>query len=543
MKTYWRCPACNEALCFDGPEQILDFCPVHFEPLQPVADGGEPGNATPDSCREDKVPGQSESSSVDPGSVAPLMEVRNPVAQQDVGGENSEQQVSPDPSLLRQALNKLKDRLNPGKAADADRNDAILPDQARRDGWRLDGNHTTAPGYDSWPIQREIGNGVEHATYIRYRTTVFTPPGVYDILSESLCTGCVKLLAHGTVETGAGARAQYEISQPASGEPLRAWLSRTPVGADRATILLGLLVDLLASLRDATVRPMVLTPAMLWLDKDGLRVGMHGAMASVSASDTITFVSELSGNPLLALPYTAPECIERRVIGHNSELFSLGQLVAEALWGEPQDHAYVRQGNVPFAQSSDQNLSRVLMGTLWPFQEQRWTLDDLVNATREGNPSLAACPPWASLRPGAATSSFSLAGVDYYLPEDLALAVFDHWDEALANLQAIISWLEQTRFSSLPPVLRSKMLEEHRSDEWILVYLCRSILPGSPMVWRDLALDDGHAQSSLAALAQRALSQDSDARSAQQLVAKLFEADLRGAFKGSSGGNPREGNP
>ena len=200
----------------------------------------------------------------------------------------------------------------------------------------------------------------------------------------------------------------------------------------------------------------------------------------------------------------------------------------------------MRDGSVPFGQAGEELLSRVLMGTLWPHPEQRWTLDDLARACESRGADLPDRLPWSSLRPGASAVALALAGEDHYLPEDLMHTAARHWDEALSNLGRILTWLESTRFAALPLLLRRQMTQEGRSAEWVLVRLHRYIVPEAPLLWRELALDDAHAQDSLAALAQKSLDEGPDGVRARELMEQLFNADLRGAFESATVQNSQD---
>jgi hypothetical protein len=214
----------------------------------------------------------------------------------------------------------------------------------------------------------------------------------------------------------------------------------------------------------------------------------------------------------------------------NAVVFSLGQLLAQAVWDQPLSLAEIQTGAVPFHSINDSRLARVLMGCLWPRSSERWTVEEVLQATAcDQSAAMPATPPWESLAAGAAGTAFAFSGASYWRLEDLLAAANKpvHWDEAIERIAAILDWAEDTTWAGQVALMR-KALNEKRSADWILVAITRAVLPETPPTWRGLVLSDTEAANSLVGLAQRALCEEgaADARRMQE----FFQADLRGAF-------------
>jgi hypothetical protein len=296
----------------------------------------------------------------------------------------------------------------------------------------------------------------------------------------------------------------------------------------RAWHLLPLLVDLLRQLEAAGVRPLALEPFHLVLTDAGtLCLGTAAVLAE--AATAAVYRPELERSPLLPPGWAAPELAQQNLASANAAVFSVGQLLATALWGQPCSPADVQTGTVPFQAIGDGRLARVLMGCLWPRPLERWTLAQLVQAaTASAAESMPDTPPWDALVPGAATTAFQFAGRAYWRIETLlADAVApDRWAEATARLAAILDWAEGTAWLGQVKLLRAA-LAHGRSPDWALVALTRAVRPEAPLTWRGLDLADAEAANSLVGLAQRAL-RHGDAEAAT--LGALFAADLRGAW-------------
>jgi hypothetical protein len=406
-----------------------------------------------------------------------------------------------------------------------------LPPEERKLGWLIQGDPLIANGYDQWLVKRTANGSDIHAFYRRFNTGSLTNKETYDAVlaaAPSTTKGIISsLFNYGTVQAGGGTRADYEITSSFKGESLHSWLKKSEPSVDKARFLVPLLANLLNGLHDLGLRPITLSPEILSIssNEDCLTLNMLGALELTSETGT-NYCAGLSNSALLALPYAAPELIERRVVHNNTETFAIGQIIASAVWGEAQDYKYIRNASVPFASVSDKHIAAILMGTLFPEPEGRWSIDNLNAAINTGTTDFPKCPPWKSLYPGAASAAYTLGGVGYFLAEDLANAIATNWNEAILHLEKILDWLEGTRFKGQVALLRQQKLNG-RSQDWILVQLRRLIAHDAPMGWRDLSFEDADSERSLIQLAQKALNGDENAK---QSMEQLLAADLRSAF-------------
>lgn len=207
-------------------------------------------------------------------------------------------------------------------------------------------------------------------------------------------------------------------------------------------------------------------------------------------------------------------------------------MLALALWGQPQDLAALRAGNIPFHTIADARLARILQGCLWVSSiEGRWSLDQLQTAVAVPLDQLPPVDDWAQLGPRAMSNAFALAGRTYWRVEDLlAQAVLpQNWPQATAQIGAMLDWIESgSPWSSLAAHQRTQ-LESGRSADYVLIQLAHGVIPDLPRTWRGLDFSDAHARTALVHLAQRNLAANTTAEEAEQLET-LFLADLRGAF-------------
>lgn len=510
------CPVCREA-CDAGDE----FCPRDGTPLVVAAPAATP-------CLAAEAPNQATAADSIPAPeyVTPPVEPSAPAA-------------SVKPSLSARAaavFGELSDRFlhraAPSSADAAPASTSPLPPNEHDKGWRIAGAPVSTRAFDAWPVVMQTGSGgTVQAVFRRYRTPSLTSKATYDALAAT--TGCasVHLYSFGTSDAGGGARLDYEITARSSGQSVQHWNQTTPPSPDKAAFLEPLLGSWLQTLQAAGFSPFAFSPDLLWLSEDNKQLTL-AALSGVAMLEEVRgprFEADLANSACLSVPYAAPELIERRVITDNSAVFTLGQLLSAALWGEPQEHAFIRNGSLPFAAIDDPRLARLLMGTLWPKIDGRWSIDEFLAALASDAASVPAVPPWASLRPGAASTAFTLHGEDYWLAEDLLAAAAKHWDEAVHHLDALLTWLGGTRFAGAVALLRQGLLQG-RSPDWTLARLCRLITPDAPLVWRGHAFSDQDAEHSLIVLAQQALGNSPQAAAATADLRHLFEADLRGAF-------------
>jgi len=405
-----------------------------------------------------------------------------------------------------------------------------LPAAVLEQGWRLSGPVRSIPGLvDRWPVARTEADGVTLAGHFhRFRTGALTSDTLYRRLEGGATPHLARVWAHGTVDLG-GARADYElVSGPPDGQALERWLADSTPAEPRAWHLLPMLVELLRQLAAAGVQPLVLEPFHLVLTDAGTLALGTAAMLSEAAAASV-YRPELERSPLLPPGWAAPELAQQNLASANAVVFSVGQLLAMALWGQPCSPADLQHGAVAFQAIGDGRLARVLMGCLWPRPLERWTLEQLVQAaTARGAEAMPNSPPWDALAPGAAATAFAFGGAAYWRLETLLADAEapDRWAEATARLAELLDWAEGTAWVGQVKLLRAA-LAQGRSPDWVLVALTRAVRPEAPLTWRGLDLGDAAAANSLAGLAQRAL-RHGDAEAAT--LQALFAADLRGAW-------------
>ncbi len=406
-----------------------------------------------------------------------------------------------------------------------------LPEAVTEKGWRLAGLVQSSASIDHWPVERPTDSSTPVAGHFhRFRTGALTTDAIYRRLEDATTVGLARVWAHGTVDVN-GARADYElVSLPKNGVGLDKWLVGSSPSEQRALNLLPVLVQLLRHLEQAGVHPMTFEPSQLLFTDDGeLWLASAGTLADVDSADS--FHPEFARSALLPRNWTAPELTQQNMLSASAAVFSLGQILAKATWGQPCSISDLQNGAVSFQSLADPRLARVLMGCLWPRRStERWAYADLFKAV--DCMSVDAMPdtaPWASLTPGASSTSFSLFGASYWRLEDLLAGATrpSHWHEATARIEAILDWAESTSWVGQVKLMR-QALAQGRSADWVLVALTRAVRPEAPMSWRELDLSDAEAAQSLAGLAQRVLHDRSTADVAA--MRELFKADLRGAF-------------
>lgn len=405
-----------------------------------------------------------------------------------------------------------------------------LPPSLVEAGWELSGQLISHEAADLWPVRRAAGDS---GVFRRYRAWVLTAPAVYDMLRSQPCVALTSLLDHGTVNLKGHAQASYELTNlPADGQPLPTWLSMAPPSEAKALALLPHLVAMLNTVASYGLQPISFQSAQLHRYPDGhLVLDNCGALARTDQHLT-DYRPELDQNALLSRVWSAPEIGEQLVASPKGAVFSAGQVLAQALWGQPIDTAALRAGLVPFASIEDQRLARVLQGCLWVHTiEGRWDLAQLSAAASAPIDQLPAAEDWSQLGPRAMGNAFGFAGRSFWRVEELLEATVQaqNWSQALSQLNSILDWIEDgSPWASLATELRGDFEGGHSAD-WVLVRLAHGVQPKLPLTWRSLDFSDGHVRNSLISLAQRNLSTNTTPEEAE-LLDRLFRADLRGAF-------------
>lgn len=505
-------PACPQCGWTSAEE---DFCP---------RDGARLAAASPVQAKQalPEVPG------VDAGKTAtdarPVYQVSGPP---DASSESGDAQKE---SRLKQVLRRLGVRKAPpaGEAA-PDEHPSFLPSEVRDMGWRITGAVKSRGGIDRWPVERRAPDGsVVAGRLLRYRTGSFTPAEVYARIENGNVPLLVRVWQHGTTDFE-GARADYEVGTlTRSGRSLARFLREGAPSEARALRLVAPLAALVRQLDAAGLRPLVLEPRWLHFTQDSeLWLSMAGALAA--AGQAARFQPAADQSPLLPGQWTAPELTQTCTMSESAPVFSAGQILAQAAWGEPCTLEEVRTGALRFNALADERLARILMGCLWPRADQRWQPGDLARAAAAASAAeMPAVPPWASLTSGAASNAFALAGDLFWRLEDLLTAAVRpaQWEEAVVRIDDILAWAEGTAWAGQARLLRSARIAG-RSSEWVFVALVRAVRPALPLTWRGVDFSDEAADASLAALAQRVLE---GSAADEKAIHQLIDADLRGAY-------------
>ena len=398
-------------------------------------------------------------------------------------------------------------------------NNIVLPLVERQKGWMIDGDRTRSEHVERWPVLNSDGR---RGLLLRYSQGVLTAEAAYRIADAASDLPAPTLFGHGVVDADDNPSC-YEIVAASTAEPLESWL-KTHSGEDTALYLEQLLLELLEGLRACGLRAVTLDPSMLALGPDGVELSMLGAL---TPHEGASFHEHVAQSVLLRNPWAPPEARGRHRLSLTGDVFSAGQILARAVFGEACHYADLSSARVPFQRVADERLQRVMMGLLWPEEEDRWTVDDWRSDD-------APAPPWARLRAGAAQTSFSLGGQAYWHAPELLAATRLNWDEAIANLAALLAWLDSTPYRD---IARFVAAQPDHSNDWRLVRLCRMVSPDAPLFWRNLALGERDVDATLINLAQRVLTRattdsrtEESTRAASAEISAFFAAELRGSF-------------
>jgi hypothetical protein len=516
MNPQFACPVCAEHY------EDEDFCPKHGARLVPCpsADASEASSASKADGHDDLPTPDHPSATDAPEETAPTP-----------GGDGE--------SRILKFMNRFK--LRPvgaktgaegvaGKSGNSPSDfESPLPKELTDQGWKLAGSLCSSAGVDCWRTRQLSDQDPREGLFQRYRTGALTTDTTYRKLETLDCRCLAKVRAHGTVDCG-GARADYDLVEiPVFDSDLNKWLADTPASEGRALHVLPLVTNVLRQLLAAGVRPIVIEPAQLAILADGSYcLTSVGALADDSAA--VQFRPEFARSALLPHSWAGPELLQQGMLTENAAVFSLGQILAHALWGQPCSYEELQTGAVPFHAVGDAKLARVLMGCLWPRTLRRWTCEELFRAVdTDALEALPSAGPWASLAPGASSQSISFAGDSFWRLEDLLerATTPPNWHEATHNIEAILDWAKGTAWAGQAKLLR-EALDQRRSSDWVLVALARAVRPHAPISWRELDLSDAGAARSLVSVAQNALQ---GCATSMRTVQDLFDADLRGAFE------------
>ena len=412
----------------------------------------------------------------------------------------------------------------------------LLPSQVIEKGWGVTGTHMSNEIMDVWQVARHSTEaGSAYARYSQYRCQVLTSQALYAQLGAHSCAALPKLLDYGTTHLNGHARASFELTlaPDRASQSMASWLKQAPPSEEKALSLLPHLTAMLTNLAAAGVQSISFSPSQMLRHIDGhIALDNLAALTETASSPSDDYRPELNRTPFIGRLCSAPELAEQLVVSPKSALFSLGQVLAEALWGHPCAVADLRAGNVPFSTISDARLARILQGCLWVQTiVGRWDLAQLQAAVTAPLDAMPPVEDWAQLGPRAMGKAFALNGKTYWRVEDLLTQAVQpgNWTQAISRLGSLLDWIEGgSPWASAATHLR-KQLDSGRSADYVLVQLAHTVVPHLPLTWRGLDFSDEHARDSLVGLAQRNLAPDTTAEDADLLEA-LFRADLRRGF-------------
>jgi hypothetical protein len=417
-----------------------------------------------------------------------------------------------------------------------------LPDALIRDGWSVYSGPEALPYLeaDRWQVRRGDQANSARAYFTRYRASVLTSSAVYQKLRNVVTPHLPMLLDCGTVDVSGNTQFSWDLySTPSSATPLNGlaqWLRNQGGGEATALRLLPSLIDLLKEMVANGLMPLVLRP-----DQLAYRTDRHLMLTQIATLTLVSahgcYRSDFAGSGLLSALYAAPELAgEQMEYSAHCAVFSVGQLLAEAAWGQPCSRDALQRGDVPLGIVSDARLARVLKGCLWSTPAtSRWTVQQLLTACDCEIEHLPQAPDWSQLDPKAAKRAFVLGGKAYWRANELLEAAMqpENWMLASNDFSNLLDWLEEaTAWESAARLARQQLrggAAGSKSVDHVLVSLARRICPELPETWRTLSLGNNDAQQSLINLAQASL-HDQAGGDKQRLLNDLFDADLRGAF-------------
>ena len=500
-----QCPVCK---CNYEKEE---FCPVHFVQLVSLAEASTDPKGSAEESPKDQISPPKE---VSDESLVDRMKKM-------FGGRFKRKGTKESDA----ATDKLSSTAPPG---------IELPVELREMGWLVSGEPASIRGVDVWPVQRKREDREVTGQLVVYASGVLTDVPTYQrLLAIGTSPTRAHLQAFGTVDRGHKVRAAYElITLPGVSQTLDTWLRDSPASEERALSFLPGLRDLLQDCAASGLLPITLDPAVVQRSMDGqLRIVRFGAMLAGAADGTAcVYRPEFAHSSLLPSPWTAPEIKSRLVVAPQSLVFSVSQILAAALFGQAPSLHDVQSGLIPFGSIKNPLLARLLMGGLWPHADGRWSLAELLTALEATSvEQMPAAPAWSRLMPGAAETAFDLGGESFYRLEDAVTRANQpkHWEEAVQRMDALLLWASGTAWKGVAEGLRTELTTGTRSSDWVLVRLTRQVCPRLPLTWRGLDCSDTHAQASLAALAQQALTSETPDFT---VLRQLYRADLRGAF-------------
>lgn len=504
------CPICQQS--FDNEE----FCPTHFTQL--VAP------AAPEKAEEQETSSATESPSE---------------SKQD---GSKDQQDGLLKGLQKRVFGSFKKKADKNaqpesQAAASKAEDPItiaLPPEVREKGWSVTGAPVSLRGIDVWPVQCTSEEVTTPGQLVVYASGVLTDVQTYHRQMDLPPSHFrAHLHAFGTLDRGHKVRSAFELlTLPGEWKTLGAWLADSPAGEERALSLLFGFREMVNDWHEHSIFPMGLDPSMVQRNAKGqLRLVRFGAQWIASAdSSAAVYRPELAHSGLLPSPWAAPEVKGRLVVAPQSAAFSVAQILAAALFGQPPSLHDVQSGLVPFHSIQDPLLARLLMGCLWPHADGRWTFSQLFQALSATSiEQMPEAPAWSRLMPGAAETAFDLGGESCYRLEDAVARANQpaHWEEAVQRMDALLLWATGTAWKGVAEGLRNELTTGARTGDWVLMRLTRQVRPDLPLTWRGLDFSDTHAQASLTNLAQQALTSETPDFS---LLQQLVRADLRGAF-------------
>lgn len=409
-----------------------------------------------------------------------------------------------------------------------------IPPAVANQGWHF-GSEPPRIGtdFDEWDCVLPGERDQMRAIFRRYRSFALTRSEVYQDCMNAAMPHAPGLLEFGSCPMRGGSSCDFELTFPLRGAPLATWFNHVQAGEERALATLQPLAVLIRSWYERGLMPLLLTPTMLYREPQGAFNLRHlGALIQLgddADKDEVDYRMDLGISSLVHAPWAAPELQGRLAVRANAVLFSVGQILAAALWGRPVAVEDLRYGRVDFRGITDSRLAHVMMGCLLPQAETRVRLRDfLTNVAAGEGERVSLGDAWERLSPGAQATAFTLGGRAFWRADDLLREAVHptRWAESCVRILPLLDWLAATPVAG-QAALMHRYLREGRSPDWVLIRLARLAVDDLPMTWRSLDVQDATARETLINLGQGALNGDP---AAAQLLPALFRADLRGAF-------------
>ena len=333
-----------------------------------------------------------------------------------------------------------------------------------------------------------VNNQGEQAWFTRYKVPVLTSDEVYKDLRVAgyvLDFGMTQLnddtFCYEVTPTNEADSLSFVIQNQAKGEAL-AWQ------------VLRCIKPLLNTFVSLQVQAISLSPDYLFKDAS---LNIFGAMQT---NDQQVINANVLG--IFDAKYLAPEVIEG-MSEANSVVYAIGQIVSQAMWGYTLP-VQSKDATPPFSIIKDDQLAKILMGTLYPDAKQRWSLAQLMSAI---DGAQIEAPSWSTSN--LAIDTFNIGGRDFNRLPDLLLYVRDNpslWDQIIANIDVLLEFMQKTSHRSLANLLK----KGNDLPALAFIKIQQAVIPNN-LFFRQYQIGDKYFSQSINCLAQAVLSNDKQA--------------------------------